>query len=63
MGELLTAEELAARLQVKPDTVRGWARNGMIPAMRITPKVVRYDLDAVIRSLESRTSGRQGGAT
>jgi excisionase family DNA binding protein len=29
--ELLTAEEVANRLKVKPHTVRRWARQGRIP--------------------------------
>jgi excisionase family DNA binding protein len=46
--ELLTAEELAGRLQVRPSTIRRWAREGRIPTVRLTPKVVRYDLTAVV---------------
>ncbi|MGZ0174479.1 MAG: helix-turn-helix domain-containing protein [Planctomycetales bacterium] len=49
--ELLTADELADRLKVRPGTVRFWSRQGRIPAIRLTPKVVRFDLDAVVSAL------------
>ena len=52
-SELLTAEELAERLRVKPDTVRIWTRAGRIPCVRITPKVVRYDVAAVLAKLSA----------
>ena len=52
--ELLTASELAHRLRVKPGTVRTWARQGRIPAVRITAKVVRYDFSEVVKSLQHR---------
>lgn len=54
--ELLTASELATRLRVKPSTVSEWARQGRIPAVRITPKVVRYDFAEVVKSLQHRES-------
>lgn len=48
--ELFTAEELANRLRVRPDTVRNWARRGLIPAVRLSPKVIRFDLAAVVEA-------------
>ena len=51
MGELLTADELAERLKVSPDTVKVWARVGRIPAVRLSPKVLRFDLSAVLGAL------------
>ena len=54
----LTAEELAAHLRVRPDTILRWAREGRIPVIRLTNKVHRYDLRAVRRALcsEQRVS-------
>ncbi len=52
--KLLTAEEIADALQVRPSTVRLWARRGWIPRIRLSPKVVRYDLDAVVDALKKR---------
>lgn len=49
--KLVTAEELAQRLEVKPCTIRKWSRQGKIPAVRISPKVVRFDAQAVMAIL------------
>jgi excisionase family DNA binding protein len=49
--ELVTAEDLAHRLRLRPSTIRRWARAGRIPAVRVTAKVVRYDLAEVMRAL------------
>lgn len=48
MAEYVTTKAVAARLQVSPETVRAYAREGLIPA-RTTPKGHRrYDLDEVL---------------
>jgi len=54
--ELLTCEEVAARLHIRPSTVRRWAQDGRIPTVRLTPKVVRYNLSEVVRAMQE---GRQ----
>ena len=54
MIELLTAAELAARLRVRPRTVQLWARRGRIPTVRLSAKVIRFNLDAVLLALQSR---------
>jgi excisionase family DNA binding protein len=51
--ELLTARELAKRLRVSPDTVRSWARRGLIPTLRLSPKVTRYNVEAVLAALST----------
>ena len=60
MSELVTAEEIAERLRVRPETVRGWAREGRIPSLRISHKIIRYDPEAVINTLKERASGTRG---
>jgi excisionase family DNA binding protein len=60
-NDLLTAEQLADRLGVKPCTVRQWLRAGRIPAKRLTPKVIRYSLDDVVASLQERQTLQQEG--
>ena len=60
-NDLLTAEQLADRLGVKPRTVRQWSLDGLIPAKRLTPKVIRYSLDDVVASLQKRQSAQQKG--
>ncbi len=54
MSELVTAAEMAARLRIKPTTLREWAREGRVPSIRITPKVIRFDAEAVILSLSAQ---------
>ena len=56
---LLTAEEVADALQVRPSTIRLWARRGWIPTIRLTPKVVRYDLASVVRAMKNRQDAKE----
>ncbi len=59
-NDLLTADQLANRLGVKPRTVRQWHQTGLIPATRLTPKVIRYNLDEVVASLQKRQAAKGG---
>jgi excisionase family DNA binding protein len=54
--DLLTAEEVAERLRLKPDTITIWARQGRIPAHRLTRKVIRFRLPEVIAALDAATA-------
>ncbi len=58
--DLLTSEQLAERLGVKPSTVRAWFRAGRIPAARLTRKVIRYDLPTVVAALTHQGSVTEG---
>jgi excisionase family DNA binding protein len=62
--KLLTAHELAARLAVRPSTIRKWARQGRIPEVFLTRKVRRFDFGAVVAALKQvqTTDTRQGVA-
>ena len=51
--ELLTAQELAKHLRLSPETVHEWARSGAIPSLRLSPKVIRFDIKAVMSALAS----------
>jgi excisionase family DNA binding protein len=51
--DLLTARELGKRFRVAPDTVREWARRGSIPTVRLSRKVIRFDLQAVLAALSA----------
>jgi excisionase family DNA binding protein len=53
---LFTARELAELLGVSTWTVYAWARSKRIPALRATPRIVRFDGDAVLAAL------KKGGA-
>jgi excisionase family DNA binding protein len=50
--EFLTARQLASVLQVSESTVRRLAREGRIPSVRLTPRLVRFNLKAVCRALD-----------
>lgn len=63
--EFLTARQLASVLQVSESTVRRLAREGRIPSVRLTPRLVRFNLKAVCRALEgsarTKPAARQHG--
>ena len=61
--QLLTANELADLLRLRPDTIRSWTRDSIIPAIRITGKAIRYDPVEVARALRDRSDerARKGG--
>lgn len=50
--EFVTARQLAAVLQVSESTVHRLAREGRIPSVRLTPRLVRFNLRAVLRALD-----------
>jgi excisionase family DNA binding protein len=57
MTELLvSARELAGLYGVTEETVRVWARAGVIPALHVGPRLLRFDPEAVRASLESKDS-------
>ncbi len=58
MTELLTAEQIARRLQVRPSTVKAWAKSGRIPEHRLSAKVRRYDLSEVLEAVQRREEPR-----
>jgi excisionase family DNA binding protein len=50
--EFLTARQLAEVLQVSESTVRRLARAGRIPCVRLTARLLRFNLKAVCRALD-----------
>jgi len=59
--EFLTAKQLAQILQVSESTVRRLAAKRRIPSVRLTPKIIRFHLDAVRDALDvPRYRIRQG---
>ncbi|MBV9925692.1 MAG: helix-turn-helix domain-containing protein [Acidobacteria bacterium] len=50
--EFLTSRQLAEVLQVSESTVRRLAREGRIPCVRLTPRLLRFNLKAVCRALD-----------
>jgi excisionase family DNA binding protein len=56
--EFLTARQLAAVLQVSESTVRRLAREGRIPSVRLTPRLIRFNLKSVYRALDGDSNSR-----
>jgi excisionase family DNA binding protein len=50
--EFLTARQLAEVLKVSESTVRRLAREGRIPAVRVTPRLLRFQLKSVLQALD-----------
>jgi excisionase family DNA binding protein len=57
MAELLTKQEIAARLRVSPATILEWVHCGRIPAVRVNARVLRYDEAAVLDALRRPVGG------
>lgn len=51
--EFLTARQLAAILQVSESTVRRLAREGRIPSIRLTARLLRFHLQSVMNALDA----------
>jgi excisionase family DNA binding protein len=51
VDELLTAEEVAERLKVRTSTILSWYRGRRIPGLKLSRKVLRFDLGSVLRAL------------
>ena len=49
--ELLTKHQLADRLRIGPSMVRKLVRAGTIPEVVLSPRVRRFDLEAVMEAL------------
>lgn len=54
MATLVRARELAEKLGISIDTVRAWARRGVIPMLRGSSRPMLFDVDAVIAALRER---------
>ncbi len=50
--EFLTARQLAEILQVSESTVRRLAQKRRIPCVRLSPRIIRFHLDAVREALD-----------
>ena len=52
--ELLTADEIAERLCVQRETIRRLVREGIIPEVKISEKIRRFEWQAVVEALRQR---------
>jgi hypothetical protein len=51
---LVGARLVGEALGISADSVRRMARRGDVPFVQITPRLMRFDLRAVLRAIESR---------
>lgn len=51
---LVSARELAREYDVSEKTIRNWAIEGRIPAIVVSPRCIRFDLEMVRKALEAR---------
>jgi excisionase family DNA binding protein len=59
--EFLTAKQLAEILQVSESTVRRLAQKRRIPSVHLTPRIIRFHLDAVREALDVPRVARPQG--
>lgn len=50
--DILTIDELAARLKMHPVTIRGLRRRGVIPALKIGYRTLRFSWPDVLAALK-----------
>lgn len=60
--DFLTARQLATILQVSEATVRRLAHLGRIPCIRLTPRLLRFNLKAVRHAIENDARNRARNA-
>ncbi len=58
--DYLTAVELARQFRLTVETVRQLARDGRIPCIRLGPKIIRFDPQAVAQTLATQAEGQVG---
>lgn len=51
---MLTTREIAEALNVCPATTRRWTKEGRIPSIVISPRVIRYNLETVLKALSEQ---------
>lgn len=51
MERLVTSHRVASHFSVAVNTVRRWARDGLIPCIRVSSRVVRFRIQDVERAL------------
>ena len=57
MDSLLTSRDLGQILRVDANTVRRWARAGLIPYITLPRVGIRFDRAAVMRALTTQHAG------
>lgn len=52
MTALVNTSTMADLVGLRPCTIRKWANKGMIPCIRVGPKVMRFDPEKVRAAME-----------
>ena len=50
----ITAKELAVLLGLRVDTVRRWGRQGILPRIKLSRNVIRFDTEEVHKAISER---------
>jgi len=53
---LVTTAEQAKALRICTETLRRWTRDGKVPCVRLSSRVVRYEPNAVLAALEAHAN-------
>ncbi len=61
--DFLTARQLASIMQVSESTVRRLAREGRIPSVRLTTRILRFNLKAVRHALDGHATRQRAERT
>ncbi len=56
MVSYVNAENIGQKVGVKASTIKKWARGGIIPCLRLTGRVLRFDPEAVEQALAQRAA-------
>ena len=53
--KLISAKELGERYSVSSKTIRNWALSSFLPAVRLSSRCVRFDLEQCDAAIKRRT--------
>lgn len=53
---LVTTAEQAKNLRICTETLRRWTRDGKVPCVRLSARVIRYEPSAVLAALEAQAN-------
>lgn len=61
--QLVDAATVGDAIGVRAATVREWAKEGRIPALRLSPRTIRFDLAEVLATLKRETTTDRGAGS
>ncbi len=62
MTSYVNAESIGQKVGVKASTIKKWARGGLIPCLKLTGRVLRFDPEAVEQALAKRAAQYEGAS-